>query len=368
MKPTQKRGLFLFGGERIEDITLWQGDCLELMKKISDKSVDMVLADPPYNIGVTTQKKGKNIKNQWDIIENYNDFFIAWILEAERILKDTGVLYFWHNDILTISEIIQNVQKDTRFKFVSFCVWNKGQTYRALSWKNRKPESRTAPRQWFNVCEYCLHFFKGTDDKTGLDRIYSNPNCFKPLKHWYKSELKRLSITRKDVEQKYSEVTGRKPFMVQRHYFNDNQFEIPTQKIWNSVFKPLGFNKEYEGLREEYERLREEYERLREEYEGLRNYHKCDENHCNVWNVPTPPKNKRYHTCQKPIEILERLCRVSCPLNGIVVDPFMGSGSTGVACVNTGRKFIGIEKDAGYFEVAKKRIEEAQTKIREVSV
>lgn len=45
----------------------------------------------------------------------------------------------------------------------------------------------------------------------------------------------------------------------------------------------------------------------------------------------------------------------------------MGIGSTGVACVNTGRKFIGIEKDAGYFEIAKKRIEEAQTKIREVS-
>ena len=46
----------------------------------------------------------------------------------------------------------------------------------------------------------------------------------------------------------------------------------------------------------------------------------------------------------------------------------MGSGSTGIACVNTGRKFIGIEKDAGYFEIAKKRIEEAQAKIREVSV
>lgn len=218
--------------------------------------------------------------------------------------------------------------------------------------ENRKVEQRHDNGLMFVNIAYI--FFKGTDDKTGLDRIYSNPNCFKPLKHWYKSELKRLSITRKDVEQKYSEVTGRKPFMVQRHYFNDNQFEIPTQKIWNSVFKPLGFNKEYEGLREEYE--------------GLRNYHKCDENHCNVWNVPTPPTNKRYHTCQKPIEILERLCRVSCPLNGIVVDPFMGSGSTGIACVNTGRKFIGIEKDAGYFEIAKKKIEEAQAKIREVSV
>lgn len=47
-----------------------------------------------------------------------------------------------------------------------------------------------------------------------------------------------------------------------------------------------------------------------------------------------------------------------------MLDPFMGSGSTGVACVNTGRKFIGMELDPGYFEVAKRRIEEAQAQAR----
>ena len=48
----------------------------------------------------------------------------------------------------------------------------------------------------------------------------------------------------------------------------------------------------------------------------------------------------------------------------IVIDLFMGSGTTGVACVNTGRKFIGMELDPGYFEVAKRRIEEAQAQAR----
>ena len=47
-----------------------------------------------------------------------------------------------------------------------------------------------------------------------------------------------------------------------------------------------------------------------------------------------------------------------------MLDPFMGSGSTGVACVNTGRKFIGMELDHGYFEMAKRRIEEAQAQAR----
>jgi DNA modification methylase len=52
------------------------------------------------------------------------------------------------------------------------------------------------------------------------------------------------------------------------------------------------------------------------------------------------------------------------PINGIISDPFMGSGTTGVACVQTGRKFIGIEIEPKYFEIAVKRIQQAQLQIR----
>ena len=70
-------------------------------------------------------------------------------------------------------------------------------------------------------------------------------------------------------------------------------------------------------------------------------------------------KNK-VHPTQKPVELLQRLIVNSSTENGIVLDPFMGSGSTGVACVNTGRRFIGIELDKRYFDIAEKRIEEAK--------
>ena len=62
------------------------------------------------------------------------------------------------------------------------------------------------------------------------------------------------------------------------------------------------------------------------------------------------------HPAEKPVELLEKFVRLSCPKDGIVFDPFMGSGSTGIACVNVGCDFIGIEKDDNYFEVAEKRI------------
>lgn len=72
-------------------------------------------------------------------------------------------------------------------------------------------------------------------------------------------------------------------------------------------------------------------------------------------------KNK-HHQTEKPVELLENLLAV-CQAQGVVLDPFMGSGSTGVACVNTGRNFIGIELDPGYFETAKQRIEEAKKQV-----
>lgn len=70
------------------------------------------------------------------------------------------------------------------------------------------------------------------------------------------------------------------------------------------------------------------------------------------------------HPHQKPIELFEPIFRTCVDNSASVLDPFMGSGTTGVACVQTGRNFIGIEIDPGYFEIAKKRIEDAQLQMR----
>ena len=71
------------------------------------------------------------------------------------------------------------------------------------------------------------------------------------------------------------------------------------------------------------------------------------------------------HPTQKPVPLMEYLIRTYTNPGETVLDNCMGSGSTGVACVNTGRDFIGIELDAGYFEIAEKRIKEAEMKLKE---
>lgn len=75
---------------------------------------------------------------------------------------------------------------------------------------------------------------------------------------------------------------------------------------------------------------------------------------------------KRIHPAEKPVELLERFVRVSCPENGLIFDPFAGSGSTGIACLNNNRNFIGIEKDDAYFDLASKRLKERQDELNGV--
>ena len=71
--------------------------------------------------------------------------------------------------------------------------------------------------------------------------------------------------------------------------------------------------------------------------------------------------NKLVHPNEKPVGLLEELIRDICPEGGTVLDPFMGSGTTGVACAITGRPFIGIEVDEGYYRIARSRIAGAQS-------
>lgn len=231
----------------MDDMTLLHGDCFEQMEKIADGSVALVLADPPYNIGVETERNGRCKANAWDKIDDYPTFMRRFFKASARVLKDNGVLYMWHNDMEQIAEILHDVKEQGEFALISFCIWDKGKSYRARSWLNRRPGQL---RQWFNRCEYCLHFFKdGTDAwarNTGWNCIASNPDCYRPLKDWYKAEKERLGLTDRDIAAAYTKATGKKPYML-RHYFQDSQFEIPTRAIWETVYEPLGFGKGVRG-------------------------------------------------------------------------------------------------------------------------
>ena len=79
-----------------------------------------------------------------------------------------------------------------------------------------------------------------------------------------------------------------------------------------------------------------------------------------VWQIP-PARGCDEHPCPWPVEIPRRLIAASCPPDGVVLDPFMGRGTTGLACLALGRRFIGCEKSAAYFLAAKRLLSSTVT-------
>lgn len=82
--------------------------------------------------------------------------------------------------------------------------------------------------------------------------------------------------------------------------------------------------------------------------------------HCNNTVLRYPCGRNKLHPTQKPLNLIQQLIEISSNKNDIVIDPCMGSGTTGAACVNTDRNFIGIELDQHYYQIAKDRIEDTK--------
>lgn len=312
-------------------ITLYQGDCLQEIKKIPDKSVDLVLTDPPYNIG----------KADWDKIEGYDDWCADWLAECARVLKDNGSLYLWHNDMPQIAALMERIKKDGLFDYVSFCIWDKTEDYRARTWKNRRENKL---RSWFNRCEYCLEFVK-KDDKGIRNRLLKE-NLLKDIQDYFIQERNKSGLSMEKIKK----ILGQRS----PHYFTKSEgWRFPSKEQYMKLQK-------IEGCFEKpYELLESEIKEAEKDASDIRYYHKCDEKHCNVWTRPVLNASQKEsgHPCEKPVDLLARIIRVSCRPGGTVLDLFMGGGSTGVAAVQENRDFIGIEQDERWFLKAKERID-----------
>lgn len=115
------------------------------------------------------------------------------------------------------------------------------------------------------------------------------------------------------------------------------------------------WDKEHMGLGQGF---RAQHELVMHFTNGKPEYH--SKSLSNVLKSRRVSSKDREHQTQKPTDLMQQLLNVVCPAGGTVIDPFMGSGSTGVAAAVNGMRFIGIERDAGYYEIAKRRILEAE--------
>ena len=335
-------------------------DCLEYIKTMPDNSVDCIITDPPYF----------EIKGDFDFVFKSFDEYLEWVkllaVEFQRILKPNGSL-LWFGDDKNIAYC--QVIFDKHFNFLNHLVWDKINPICKGENAFRKLATRTERILYYEH----LQFVKGGNgiesNKTGTQKLYDNPELFRPLKDYLLNELEKFRIkeglkTQKQAEKEIDRIIGTD--RMSYHYFGDCQWSLPTEEKYKKIQEGTNlFKKEYEALRQEYEALRQEYEALRQEYEALRrpfNYQQGiyeilrQQNHHNENFFSS---GKESHVTVKPLKLMQRLIELTTNENNIVFDPFMGSGTTGIACMNLKRNFIGTELDSEYFEIAKSRVEKA---------
>lgn len=249
-------------------IDLRQGDCLEIMSHLNDKSVDMILCDLPYG----------TLAHKWDEIIDFNKLWA----EYTRIIRDNGAIVLFATQPFT-SKLISSNYDLYRYSWV----WVKdgGTNYLNVNYMPLK-----------NTEDICV-FSKG---KVGS--LAKNPIRYFP------QDIVEVNIEKcNNPNSKFRESMG---YGGKNNQVNSNTKY--TQKYTNYPKQILEFKRE-----------------------------------------------SGYHPTQKPVPLLEYLIKTYTNEGDLVLDNCMGSGSTGVACKNLNRNFIGIELDENYFNTAKERIKNA---------
>lgn len=246
---------------------LVKGDCLELMKDIPNKSVDMILCDLPY--GVTA-------RNKWDTVIPFDKLWEQY----NRIIKDDGAIVLFGQGMFT-AELIMSNKKMWRYNLV----WDKVLPVGHLN-ANRMPL-----RQHEDICVF-----------------YKKLPTYNPQKIQGKPCHSRGRATEKSKEEYSNTHTN---YGLYRAVETKGDMKHPT-----SI---LRFSKKH--------------------------------------------PSKMLHPTEKSLELCEWLIKTYTNEGEVVLDNCMGSGTTGEACLNTNRNFIGIEIDDTYFNVAKDRIEEREKEI-----
>lgn len=316
-------------------------DCLSKMKDMEDNSIDLVLIDPPYNIG-------KDKWDKWKSVEDYVVFMGKVFKEIERVLKPNGSFYFFHNDFLQLVKLQTYIENNTSFIFKNLLVWNK--RFDGASNKGFLDGfcEVNELRNYQKMVEYCL--FYTFQDETGLNVINNNLELYKPIRDYFKNERLKTNLSYKELNELMGVASNGGGMASNILTSYKKGWTFPTKEKYELLQKTGICQKNYDELRQEYETLRQEYEKERYVFNNQKTHH-------SVMNYEIA--KKQGHMTPKPVDLLEYLIKTSSNENNVVLDCFMGSGSTGVACMNTNRKFIGIEINEKYFDIAKKRIEES---------
>jgi DNA modification methylase len=285
--------------------TIVNGDAISIMKKLPDKSISLTIADPPYF---------KTINEKWDFKwrteEDYLEWTEKWIKELSRIAKTNSS--FWLFGYVKLLSKILPIAEKYGFVFRQQIVVEKGM--RSISGR------KTSTYKMFPTTTESIFFFVKNNQ----------PN----IKKFLKERQKEVGLTAKEINEKlHVKSNGGGVWSL---YTGENILaQIPTREMWERLQDVLKFKMDYSEVNFTFN---------------------TQMGFSDVWTDIDFYKEDRNHPTQKPLKLMERLVIASSNEGDLVLDPFLGSGTTAIASKKLNRKFIGIEIDKKYCKLAEKRL------------
>ena len=298
-----------------------------LTNSIPDKSVQLIIADPPYF----------EVKGDFDFIwKSFDDYLIdveKWAIECKRVLADNGTLFWWgHAKKIAYSQMVL----DKYFNLEN-----------SLVWENTNPHKQQIRfsdglRSFAPISERLL-MYSNEIERTGLEEILMNP-AFYGLMSYFKKERLKIGWNYSQCD----EYLGIKSSYCYWDKPTTHPFRIPEKEHYLKLQQTGFWQKPYEDLRKEYEELRKEYEELRRPFSN--SLHLGD-----VFKFPNYETKNYDHDTVKP-ETLTRALILTCSRpNDLVLAPFAGSGTECAMAAKEGRNFIGFEITERHAVMAQKR-------------
>jgi site-specific DNA-methyltransferase (adenine-specific) len=327
-------------------ITIYHGDCRDVLPTLASDSVAAVLSDPPY-----FRVKAESWDRQW----KDSAAFLGWLAsvadEWRRVLVPSGSLYCFASPDMgdSVADVI-----GARFHILNRVRWVKEQGW------HQKTE-RAALRSFLSPWEEIIFAEQaGADTEAMAEAGYDeaarrlHQRVYAPIGAVVRDKRTAAGLERWQVDTACA--PSKKPTGL--CYRWEEGACLPTQEQFIALCRVCGDTRDDESLRHEYESLRHEYESLRHEYESLRRPFAVTEKDeaGDIWRFDTVSSFGGKHPCEKPLPLLAFMLRVSTRPGDVVLDSFIGSGSTLEAARDMGRKAIGIEISEAYCEIAAKRL------------
>jgi DNA modification methylase len=299
-------------------------------KLMNGEKADVAHNDPPYGM----KKENEGVLNDNLNYSDLLDFNKEWIPLQFMHLKENGSWYCWGIDepLMDIySDILKPYFKSQKATFRNLITWDKG---------HGQGQNSENTRSYAIADEKCLFAMLGVQGFNNNQDNYFDK--WEIIRVYLEKEINKLNET----DSKIANALGYKDGRTVNHWWSKSQWAMPTENNYYSL-KEYAKSKNIDAFKKEYEEIKKEY------YSTRAYFNNTHDNFNNVWKFDRHLRqgDEGGHATPKPIPLCERAIKSSCPDGGLVLDFFLGSGSTMVASHQLNRKCYGMELDPKYCQV-----------------